>query len=114
MRRFVYLALAALSICTPALAARTAASPKASIRVTVGGGTVGVIFVKSANRGHSGCLIDCTYLYPHGTTITIRAKAAANVTHFVRWSGACAGKRPVCTLKLTRNVHTTAIFASGG
>jgi hypothetical protein len=112
MRRFLYVTLAALALCAPALTA-SAAPGKARIRVTIGGGTVGVIFVKSAKIAHAGCLIDCTYTYPRGTAIRIRAQPAANVTRFVRWAGACSGTRPVCSLQLTRNAHVTAVFAVG-
>ena len=111
MRRSIGLTLIILALgSAPALA-----SPVSTAQVHVSvRGTAGVIYVSAKSGRHAGCLIDCTYTYATGTRISIRAQPAANVTHFVRWSGACTGKARTCTLTLRKNVRVTATFALGG
>ena len=114
MRRLIGLILATLVVCTTAAIANARPDAKLKLRVVVGGGTVGVIHVTAPAAKPRGCLIDCTYLYPHGTKVTLHAFGAANVTHFVGWSGACKGKSPICAITLSRDTRAVARFALGG
>jgi hypothetical protein len=109
----VYLVVFSLAVvASVASAARSPANLK--LRVSISGGTVGVIRVTSLSGNHPECLIDCTYPYPPGTKVTIKAQPAANVTHFVGWSGACTGHKPTCALTLRKSATVVARFALGG
>jgi hypothetical protein len=55
-------------------------------------------------------LATCSKYYPHGTTITLTATPATGHT-FTRWSGACLGTEPTCTLSMTLVRRVTATFA---
>ena len=112
MRALVFI----LTFVALASASEAGAGTRATVklRVVVSGGTVGVIHVAAGTARHLGCLIDCTYSYPPGTRLTVRAQGAANVTHFVRWSGACTGTKPTCVLVLSKDAVATAKFALGG
>jgi len=54
---------------------------------------------------------NCNKYYPHGTMVTLTATPATNHT-FTRWTGACAGTEPTCTLAMTLARRVTASFAA--
>ena len=110
MRRLIGITLVAFAIFSVPAGARPAANVTLHVAV---GGTAGVIHVSTATSKHS-CLIACSYRYPAGTKVSVRAQAAANVTHFVAWSGGCKGTKPTCTLTLSRNTSLAGTFAIGG
>jgi hypothetical protein len=75
-----------------------------SVAVTkVGQGTV-----KSRPPGID-CGRTCSRSFPAGSTMTIEATPREKWT-FVRWSGACKGKKPICTLPLDGAKSASATF----
>lgn len=113
MKRLVCLTLFLITAMGSSAAANANAPANVKLRVTVGGGTVGVVHVTSPRGNHPGCLIDCTYRYPVGTRVTMKAQPAANVTRFIGWSGACSGHKRICVLTLRKNTSVIARFALG-
>lgn len=55
------------------------------------------------------CGTRCTYKFTQQSQIALTATPAAGST-FGGWSGACTGKKPVCTVKLSSNRTVKAIF----
>jgi hypothetical protein len=55
------------------------------------------------------CGRTCSRSFPAGSTMTIEATPKKKWT-FVRWSGACKGKKPVCTLPLDGAKSVSATF----
>jgi hypothetical protein len=51
--------------------------------------------ISTAGHGTVACTPKCTKTYPGGNPLTLRALAASG-WRFARWSGGCAGTRPVC------------------
>jgi hypothetical protein len=67
-----------------------------------GKGTVSGAGVKCGTR--------CSATLPVGTAESLTA-AAARGSRFTRWSGGCSGKKPRCSLVLSRSLTVTAVFA---
>ena len=55
--------------------------------------------------------LNCNKYYPHGTLVTLTATPATDHS-FTRWTGACAGTQPTCTLEMTQVRKVTASFAA--
>jgi hypothetical protein len=64
--------------------------------------------VKSRPNGID-CGSRCSRAFPAGSTLTIEAIPQKKWT-FVRWDGACRGKKPVCTLGLNGAKSASATF----
>jgi hypothetical protein len=56
------------------------------------------------------CGTACTATFPLGTSVTLKAAAAAG-SRFTGWSGDCTGTNVNCKLKLSANRAATATFA---
>jgi hypothetical protein len=69
---------------------------------------VGQGTVKSRPTGID-CGSTCSRSFPAGSTVTIEATAREKWI-FVRWSGACKGKKPVCTIPLDGAKSASATF----
>ena len=52
----------------------------------------------------------CAVRFPYDQKSVIRAVAAKH-GRFVRWSGACRGTAPTCTIKPTSSLAVVAVFA---
>jgi uncharacterized repeat protein (TIGR02543 family) len=59
--------------------------------------------------GSIACPGDCTEFYAHGAVVTLTA-TPANGRRFDRWSGACSGSSPTCTVTMSANKSVTARF----
>jgi len=55
------------------------------------------------------CGSDCSEIYLRGTVVTLLAAPADN-SRFVRWEGACSGRKATCTLTLTSSSSVVARF----
>jgi hypothetical protein len=55
------------------------------------------------------CGSDCSQIYLRGTIVTLLATPARN-SRFVRWEGACTGRKSTCTLTLTTSSSVVARF----
>ena len=56
------------------------------------------------------CPGDCTETYPAGSTVVLKA-AANSGWRFAGWAGACAGQGSSCTLLMSADRTTTAVFS---
>jgi hypothetical protein len=56
------------------------------------------------------CGLFCTDRLDAGTTLTLTA-APVRGSRFVRWTGACRGSKPVCSLGVAGNTTLGAVFA---
>jgi hypothetical protein len=96
-----------------AVVARAASAAVASF---VEAGTSFPVAVTKVGRGKvtsrpSGiaCGSACSRSFPAGTTVTIEATPEKTWT-FVRWSGACKGRKPTCTLAMDGAKSASATF----
>jgi uncharacterized protein YkwD len=64
--------------------------------------------VTSSPRGIR-CGFDCSAPFEEGADVDLTARPARS-SRFVRWRGACAGSGQVCSVTITRDLSTTAIF----
>jgi len=55
------------------------------------------------------CPTDCFENYREKITVTLTASAAVG-NSFLGWSGACAGKEPVCVIKIKKSRTISAKF----
>lgn len=86
----------------------TAPPPKATLTLrVVGKGTVGTPAGKCVSRAASRT---CVQVFSRGRAVTLTATPAKNHT-FLGWTGACTGKKRVCTVLLTRSRLATATFS---
>lgn len=69
----------------------------------------GLGHVRSTPAGIS-CGSDCTETYTARTTVTLTATPGAG-HQFVRWSGACRGTTPTCTVTVARATSVAARFS---
>jgi hypothetical protein len=74
-------------------------------RTGIGSGTV----ASSLQPGIS-CGATCSAQFGYGTAVKLTAKPDAGAV-FTAWTGACAGQGKTCTLKLTKNLATNAVFS---
>ena len=95
------------------LTARFAATAVASF---VEAGTVFPVVIAKVGRGTVkssppgiNCGRTCSRAFPAGTTATIEATPDPKWT-FVRWTGACTGRKPVCTLAMDGAKSASATF----
>jgi hypothetical protein len=63
----------------------------------------------TSSPGGIACGADCAESFEHGTSVTLTAVPDGGAV-FRAWTGACAGKGPVCTLQLTETAATNAVF----
>jgi uncharacterized repeat protein (TIGR02543 family) len=56
------------------------------------------------------CGDTCSSGFPAGSTVTIEARAKNTKWEFVRWDGACNGRKPTCTVPLDGAKSTAATF----
>lgn len=87
-------------------AALSALFAPTAYRMTVGVAGMGV--VRSSRSGIS-CRPRCSASFSSYIPLRLTAKPAKG-WRFRRWSGACRGTRPVCTLPMTSNSRARAIF----
>lgn len=85
----------------------TAFFATARFRLTVAVGGRGV--VRSAPRGLV-CSARCAAAFTSYRGVRLTASAARG-WRFARWTGACSGTRPVCTVPMTRAASARAVFA---
>ena len=52
----------------------------------------------------------CSRSFPAGSTVTIEAAPTSNKWTFVRWDGACKGKKPTCAIPLDGAKSAAATF----
>jgi hypothetical protein len=91
-----------------AAAAAVASFVEAGTRFPVAVTKVGRGTVKSRPTGID-CGRSCSLTFPAGSTMTIEAIPEKKWT-FVRWTGACKGKKPVCRLGLDGAKSASATF----
>lgn len=63
----------------------------------------------TSERAGIACGTDCSEQFEFGTNVTLTASPDAGAV-FRAWTGACAGKGPVCTLRITEVTSTNAVF----
>ena len=63
----------------------------------------------TSNPTGINCGNDCTQAFPHGTNVTLTATPDPAYV-FNRWTGACTGTNPVCTVKMDAAKTATAEF----
>jgi hypothetical protein len=97
------------TVAAKAAAAVTAAFVEAGTKFPVAVTKVGQGTVRSAPPGIA-CGSACTAPFLAGTTIAVDAVPRAKWT-FVRWSGACRGSKPSCTLAMNEPKSVSATFA---
>ena len=99
-----------------------AGKKKCTFQVT-SGKTVNAVFAKQAallvartgkgtvKSGKPGikCPGRCKHAFTKGATVKLKARAAHG-WRFQRWTGACAGKRPSCSVRLKKARHAVAHF----
>jgi hypothetical protein len=56
------------------------------------------------------CGATCVAQFEYGTAVRLTAKPDAGAV-FTAWTGACAGQGKTCTLKLTKDLATNAVFS---
>jgi hypothetical protein len=56
------------------------------------------------------CGRTCSRSFPAGSTVTIEALAKSRKWEFVRWDGACKGRKPTCTIPLDGAKSAAATF----
>jgi hypothetical protein len=98
---YVHVVLFARGIAAPSVPTAPAA-PKVTLRVTIRG--TGAVTV-----GGVRCRTSCSRLLPAGSVARLAARAPAGSV-FDRWGGACAGSRPSCSVKVSRNATVVARF----
>ena len=93
-----------------------ASGAAAAIASFVEAGTLFPVAVTKAGQGRVtsrpagiDCGSACSRSFPAGTTMTIEATPRKNWT-FVRWSGACKGRKPTCALALDGAKSASATF----
>ncbi len=85
------------------IAATTPAEPvRVPVRITIRG--TGAVTVKGVR-----CRNTCSQLVALGSVVQLRANAPAGSV-FARWSGACSGTRPACSLKVSGAASVVARF----
>ncbi|HZT84946.1 MAG TPA: protease pro-enzyme activation domain-containing protein [Gaiellaceae bacterium] len=93
----------------PATASFTYTTPPAELltvhRSGTGSGKV------TSNPPGIRCGPTCSHGFPQGTSVTLTAKAARGST-FVRWSGACTGRRRTCKLTVDGPTSLQARFTA--
>ncbi|MEK7535784.1 MAG: hypothetical protein AAB590_02085, partial [Patescibacteria group bacterium] len=79
--------------------------------------TVSLSFERQANKGSVlsapvgiNCGIDCTETYINDETVKLTALPQGPNTIFQKWTGACTGVNPICTLKMDVSRTATAHF----
>ena len=77
-------------------------------RTGVGSGTVA-----SSIQPGIACGPTCSAQFDYGTTVKLTAKPDAGAV-FTAWTGACAGQKATCTLKVTKDLSTNAVFSLPG
>jgi hypothetical protein len=92
-------------------------APKTAIATFVEAGTGYPLAVSTAGRGSVrsrpagiACGVTCASSFLAGTTITLEALPQEG-SKFVRWSGACSGSRPRCTVGVDGPKSVAATFA---
>ncbi len=84
----------------------TAKVPTAVVTVVIGGTGAGTV---TSDPAGIACPASCTFSYPAGTQIELRAAPAAT-SLFAGWGGSCSGVDP-CPITLTGSTQVTATFA---
>lgn len=83
--------------------------PSVSFRLTVSLSGNGAGSVSSSPAGIS-CGPRCSYSYPNGTAVTLKATASPGSV-FSGWSGACTGRGTSCTTTMNRARSVTAVVS---
>lgn len=97
-----------IGAATLAAAGLSAASPAASVKLTVT--IAGQGAVASVPKGIA-CPKTCSKAFTKGTKVKLTAKPMAG-SAFARWTGACKGTKPACTVALTGAKKAGAVFAA--
>jgi subtilisin family serine protease len=87
-------------------AAAIALTPSGTLTVT----TTGAGAVTSSPAGIT-CGVDCTEVYPLGTSVTLTASPGAG-QGFSQWTGACSGPASTCVVTMNGNVTAGATFVA--
>lgn len=94
----------------------TARYASAAVAAFVEAGTVFPVAITKVGRGTVksrppgiNCGRACSRTFPAGTTTTIEATPQPKWT-FVRWTGACKGRKPLCTLAMNGAKSASATF----